>query len=127
MQMKDFLDLLSDSNKQGLIPTDQLVKLRLFSEYKQITGEDIRKYRQTDDGFVNSDGKKAVDIYKENLEKSSKVPAEFKGVAFDYFKEVEANALKYNLSEVPELTLSLEYQNGVVLLSGSTNSFHARV
>lgn len=92
-----FHNMLVDANRQGLVPTDQLAKLRLFNEFKQITGEDIREYRQTDDGFVNKDGKKTVDVYKEHLEKSTKVPAEFKGVAYDYYKEVEANAMKYNL------------------------------
>ena len=118
-----FHNMLVDANKQGLVPTDQLAKLRLFSEFKQITGEDIREYKQTDDGFVNKDGKMAVDVYKEHLEKSTKVPAEFKGVAFDYYKEVEANAMKYNLAEVSELTLTLEYQNGVVSLPGKAKRF----
>ena len=118
-----FHNMLVDANRQGLVPTDQLAKLRLFNEFKQITGEDIREYRQTDDGFVNKDGKKTVDVYKEHLEKSTKVPAEFKGVAYDYYKEVEANAMKYNLAEVPELTLTLEYQNGVVSLPGRVKGF----
>lgn len=72
---------------------------------------------------MNKDGKKTVDVYKEHLEKSTKVPAEFKGVAYDYYKEVEANAMKYNLAEVPELTLTLEYQNGVVSLLGRVKGF----
>ena len=118
-----FHNMLVDANRQGLVPTDQLAKLRLFSEFKQITGEDIREYKQMDDGFVNKDGKKAVDVYKEHLEKSNKVPAEFKGVAFDYYKEVEANAMRYDIAEVPELTLTLEYQNGVVSLPGGAKGF----
>ena len=122
-----FHNMLVDANKQGLVPTDQLAKLKLFSEFKQITGEDIREYKQTSDGFVNKDGKKAADVYKECLEKSTKVPAEFKGVAFDYYKEVEANAMKYNLAEVPELTLNLEYQNGVVSLPGKVKGFDVSV
>lgn len=118
-----FHNILADVNKQGLVPADQLAKLRLFSEFKQITGEDIRQYKQTDDGFVNKDGKKAVDVYKEHMEKSNKVPTEFKGAAFDYYKEVESNAMKYNLAEVSELTLTLEYQNGVVSLPDGVKGF----
>ena len=118
-----FHNMLVDANRQGLVPSDQLAKLRLFSEFKQITGEDIRDYKQTDDGFVNKDGKKAADVYKEHLEKSTKVPAEFKGVAFDYYKEVESNAMKYNLAEVQELTLTLEYQSGAVSLPGRVKGF----
>lgn len=118
-----FHNMLVDANRQGLVPSDQLAKLRLFSEFKQITGEDIREYKQTDDGFVNKDGKKAADVYKEHLEKSTKVPAEFKGVAFDYYKEVESNAMKYNLAEVQELTLTLEYQSGAVSLPGRVKGF----
>lgn len=122
-----FHNLLSDANNRGLVPPDQLVKLKLFNEFKQITGEDIRDYKQTKDGFVNNDGRKAVDIYKEHLEKSNNVPAEFKGAAFGYYKEVEAEALKYNLAEVPEVTLSLEYQNGAVIMPGTSRGFDVSV
>ena len=64
---------------------------------------------------------------KENLKKSNRVPAEFKGAALEYYKEVESNALKYDLAKVPELTLSMEYQNGIAILPEASSGFSASV
>ena len=118
-----FHNLLVDARNQGLVPADQLAKYRLYSEFKQMTGEDIRDYKQTADGFVNNEGKKAIDIYKEHLKTSDKVPVEFKGAALDYYKEVEMSALKYDLAKVPEIALSMEYQDGIAILPGAAGGF----
>lgn len=120
-----FSNLLYDLSKQSLIPTDQLSKWKLFSDFKNITGRDIRDFKQTPEGFFDKDGISARDIYLESLEHSNKVPAEFKGDAFKYFKELEKDALRYDISKVQNLTLSLEYINGDVRFSGETKSFNA--
>ena len=44
-------------------------------------------------------------------------------VAFDYFQIMKNNALKYDLKNTPDLTLSLEYQNGQIKLNGNKQRF----
>lgn len=122
-----FYNILYDSNKQGLIPNDQLSKWRLFSEFRNITGLDIRDFEQTKEGFISKEGQSANDIYKEALKYSSKVPTEFKGDTYDYFLRLEENAMEYNISEVQDLTLSLEYQNGYVKFPDGAGRFDISV
>ena len=41
-----------------------------------------------------------------------------KAAAKEYFQGLVNEAMKYNISEVPDLVLSMEYRNGEVYLSG---------
>lgn len=118
-----FFNLLYDSNKKGVLAKDQLAKWKLFNDFQNITGLDIRDFKQTEDGFIDKDGKSARDIYKDSLATTKKVPAEFKGDAYDYFVQLEQDAMKYDINEVKDLELSLEYQNGMVQLPGAKTSF----
>ncbi|MCQ2495506.1 MAG: DUF4885 domain-containing protein [Lachnospiraceae bacterium] len=122
-----FFNLLYDSNKRGLIPYSQHAKWKLFNDFKNITGKDISDFKQTDKGFVNSDGVDAKDVYKEALKTSNKVPEAFKGDAYDYFTNLESDALQYTIDEVPDLTLSLEYSNGGILMPGDRTSFDVSI
>mgnify|MGYP003291192121 CR=1 FL=1 len=122
-----FYNLLYNSSKQGKIANDQLSKWKVYSEFKNITGQDIRSFKQKENGFVNEKGESASDIYREALKTSKKVPAEFKGAAFDYFSELEKDAMKYDMSKVADLTLSLEYSNGAVKLDGDTGSLNMKI
>ena len=122
-----FYNLLYNSSKQGKIANDQLSKWKVYSEFKNITGQDIRLFKQKENGFVNEKGESASDIYRETLKTSKKVPAEFKGAAFDYFSELEKDAMKYDMSKVADLTLSLEYSNEPVKLDGDTGSLNMKI
>lgn len=124
---KLFFNLLYDSSKKGLIPSDQMAKWKLFSDFKNITGMDIRDFKQNTDGFVNSEGRYAKDIYKEALKGTKKVPAEFKGVAFDYYSQLEKDAMKYDIANVPDLSLSLSYKDGNIVMPGERQSFDMSV
>lgn len=120
---KLFYNLLYDASKQGLLPSDQRAKYLLSSEFYNITGLNISDFKQTDKGFVNDKGENAVDIYKEVLNSSTKVSEEFKGVSLGYFKHLVEDAMRYNISEVADLTLSLDYQNGNVEMHDKVKGF----
>ncbi len=113
-----FYNLLYDANKQGILPHDSLAKWKLYSNFKEITGLDITTFKQTEKGFVDNNGVTAKEIFKESLKSTTKVPAEFKGAAYEYFEQQEKEAMKYDISKVPDLNLSMEYRNGYVYLNG---------
>ena len=113
-----FYNLLYDANKQGILPHDSPAKWKLYSNFKEITGLDITTFKQTEKGFVDNNGVTAKEIFKESLKSTTKVPAEFKGAAYEYFEQQEKEAMKYDISKVPDLNLSMEYRNGYVYLNG---------
>ena len=112
-----FYNLLYDSDKSTL-PKDSLAKFRLYSDFKNITGLDIREFSQTDDGFFDSEGRNATDIYDEALNSTDKVSFQFRGIASNYFRTLVDDALKYDMDSTPDLTLSMEYRDGNVYLNG---------
>ena len=113
-----FHNMLTDANKRGLLPSDGFAKYRLFSDFKSVTGLDIRNFAQTATGFVDDEGRDATDVYAEALKTTDKVPAQFKDAANDYFQTLVADALRYDLATVPDLELRMEYRDGKVYLSG---------
>ncbi|WP_029546017.1 DUF4885 family protein [Selenomonas sp. AB3002] len=119
---KLFYNLLYDGTKQGTTPKDQLAKWGLWNNFQSVTGEDIRTYQQTADGFVNKNGEKARDIFKEGLKTTTTVPAQFKGAAYDYFLEQEKKAMQYDIASTADLTFSMIYQNATAILSPSSDS-----
>ena len=112
-----FYNLLYDSDKSTL-PKDSLAKFRLYSDFKNITGLDLREFSQTDDGFFDSEGRNATDIYDEALNSTDKVSFQFRGIASNYFRTLVDDALKYDMDSTPDLTLSMEYRDGNVYLNG---------
>lgn len=112
---KLFSNILREKNMTGEIPTDMLAKYLLMNDFESITGEDIRTYKQTEEGFINDKGKNALDVYKESLKNTDKVSACFKGAAFDYFNLLVSRAMNYDISKVNDLVLTAGYQNGVYL------------
>lgn len=115
-----FYNLLYDGAKQGTTPKDQRAKWSLWNNFQSVTGEDIRTYRQTADGFVNKNGEKARDIFKETLKTSTAVPSQFKEAAYDYFVEQEKKAMQYDIADTADLTLSMTYQNATAILTPSS-------
>jgi hypothetical protein len=121
-----FYNMLYNANKQGKIPEAVLLKYRLYSEFNQETGLDISDFKQTKDGLVNDKGEYARDIYKKALRNSEIVPAEFKGAAYEAFVENEKNLLQYDVESIPDLELSMEYQNGFVIFDDGDNGFDVK-
>lgn len=122
-----FYNLLYDGNRNKLIDKAQLSKWSIYSNFKQVTGLDIRNFNQSANGFVDNDGNLAKNLFKEALQTTSKVPKEFKNAAYDYFIQQENEVNKYNFSSTPELTLSLEYQNGEVKLQNASKNMDIEV
>ena len=79
---------------------------------------DIRDFSQTDDGFIDSEGRNSTDIYDEALNSTDKVSFQFRGIASNYFRTLVDDALKYDMDSTPDLTLSMEYRDGNVYLNG---------
>lgn len=121
-----FYNMLFNANKEGTVSEAERTKYLLYHNFYQETGLDIRQFTQTADGFVNENGEYARDLYKEGL-KTSTISAEFKGAAYDYFVSLEQKALRYDISKVPDLTLSMEYQSGIVMLENSEGQFDWKV
>ena len=121
-----FYNLLYDANKQRILPQDSLSKYRLYRDFYDVTGLDITAFKQTENGFFDGDGRNALDIYDErNSERKNMLP-EFRQMAKDYFKTLVDDAMKYNISDVPDLVLSMEYRNGEVFLYGEETHFDLR-
>lgn len=83
-----------------------------------MTGRDIRDAEQTKTGFLFEDGQDARDIYKKALQDSTSVPAEYKGAAYENFEKHVENALQYDMSQTPDLELSMSFEAGQAILGG---------
>ena len=68
----------------------------------------------------------ALDLYDEKNSKRMDIRPEFRQVAKDYFKILVDDAMRYNISEVPDLVLSMEYRNGEVFLYDEKTHFDLR-
>ena len=110
-----------------IIPgNDSMAKYRLYRDFYDVTGLDITSFKQTENGFFDGDGRNALDIYDENNSKRKNMLPEFRQMAKDYFKVLVDDAMKYNISEVPDLVLSMEYRNGEVFLYDEKTHFDLR-
>ena len=113
-----FSNLLYDANKQGIVPRNSLTKWKLYNNFKQVTGLDIEKFEQTENGFIDNEGRNAVDIYDKAIMEKKDMPSEHKVAAKEYFRTIVNDAMKYSIFEVPDLVLSMEYRNGEVYMNG---------
>ncbi len=113
-----FSNLLYDANKQGILPQNSLAKWKLYSDFKNVTGLDITTFKQTENGFIDKDGRDAIDIYDEAIRERKSMPVEHRTAAKEYFRKLVDDAMKYNISEVPDLVLSMEYRDGELYLNG---------
>ena len=112
-----FYNLLYDGSREGAHDRAELAKWSLWSNFERETGRDIRDFQQRKNGFFDKDGKNAVDIFADAVfAGGASVPKGFEAVAINYFYIQTREALKYDLASVPDLTLSLTYQNGEVRL-----------
>ncbi len=87
-------------------------KYRALKDFQNVTGLDLRDFRQVEDKFINKEGKNALDIYKEALKTTKSVPTEFKGNAYSYFDSLLQKMSKQRFSEIPDLNLSIGYKDG---------------
>lgn len=85
-----------------------------LKDFQNVTGLDLRDFKQAENGLINNDGTNALDIYKQALKTTKSVPAQFKANAYSYFESLLQKLSKDNFSEIPDLNLSIGYKNGML-------------
>ena len=101
--------LKSNSNS---ISNEVLVKYRALKDFQNITGQDLRDYKQVNNTLINNNGENALDVYKNALKTSDAVPTQYKGDAFNYFASKIENLISSNFANIPDLNLTIGYANG---------------
>jgi hypothetical protein len=94
------------------VDKDVLAKYRAASILREYADLDIRDFTQTEDGLVDKDGRNILDICKEAIKSTSKVPAQFKDDAYDNFAEQIKQITATDVSSIQDLYLSIGYENG---------------
>ena len=89
-----------------------LAKYRVASLLREYTDLDIRNFTQTKDGLIDGDGNNILDIFKKSIQKSSKVPSEFKEAAYDNFAGYVNQITKVDVNSIDDMYLSIGFENG---------------
>jgi len=100
-------------NSIGGVNVDKnvMAKYRAASMLREYTDLDIRDFTQTKDGLMDKDGNNILDIFKEKIKESSKVPLEFKNVAYDNFAEYIKQITATNVNSIEDMYLSIGFEN----------------
>ncbi|KAA6225008.1 MULTISPECIES: DUF4885 family protein [unclassified Campylobacter] len=110
-----FTHILQSLRFNGVnIDEDILNKFHLHRELVNITGFSLDDFHQENGQILNENGQNIIDIFNEYLETTDKVPNEFKGVAFSYFKSLVDSLANKDLNQIADLNLSIAYENGVL-------------
>ena len=89
-----------------------LAKYRAASMLKEYTDLDIRDFTQTKDGLIDKNGNNILDVFKKKIKESSKVPPDFKGVAYDTFAEYIKQITSTDVNNITDMYLSIGFENG---------------
>ncbi|TLS72451.1 DUF4885 domain-containing protein [Aliarcobacter thereius] len=111
----------NDENSQ--ISKERNDKKSIFHEIKEKTGYDLRDLENVDGKFLTKDGTDILEIYKEAMIKSDKVPEEFKGIMYEHFAKKLDDLAKNGFENVPDLVLSIDYKNGSFYDVGQSENF----
>ena len=87
-------------------------KYRALRNFKEITGEDLRTYSQTENGFVDSNGRNALDVYKKALETTDSIPSQFKGSALEVFSGNLQTFTEKDFASIPDMDLQIGFSDG---------------
>jgi hypothetical protein len=99
-------------NSSSAISSDARNKYLLMSEFYDATGQDLREYIQRDGGFYDKDGNNALDVFKNGLVESDTTQ---KGETYGYFQDLLRRVSHVDISNVPDMVLSIGYQSGVLM------------
>lgn len=110
-------------NSIGSVNVDKnvMAKYEAASFLREYTDLDIRDFTQTKDGLIDKDGNNILDIFKEEIKKSSKVPPEFKGAAYDTFAEYIKQITSTDVNSINDMYLSIGYENGQLKEMSNSN------
>lgn len=99
-------------SNRSRIDESVLDKYRAIHDFKEVTGEDLRTYSQTKDGFVDEKGRNALDVYKKALETTDSVPSQFKGAAYEVFSGNLKTLMGKDFASIPDMNLQIGFSNG---------------
>lgn len=99
-------------SNRSLIDESVMDKYRAIHDFKEVTGEDLRKYLQTKDGFVDEKGCNALDVYKKALETTDNILSQFKKVAFEVFSSNLNALMEKEFATIPDMNLQIGFSNG---------------
>lgn len=99
-------------SNRSRIDADVRDKYLAIRDFKEKTGEDLRTYRQTAEGFVDASGRNALDVYKAALKTTDSVPAQFKGVVLEVFSGNLQTLMNKDFDNIPDLVLQIGFSNG---------------
>lgn len=105
-----FCHILQSSS--GRISDDVKTKYHAVRDFRDITGLDLRTFSQTKDGFIDADGRNALDIYKDALKTTNRVPANFKGAALEVFTDKMTKLQNRNFVSIPDMNLIIGFSDG---------------
>lgn len=89
-----------------------LDKYRAMHNFKEVTGEDLRIYQQTKDGFVDSNRRNALDVYEKALETTNNIPTQFKDAALEVFSGNLQTLMSKDFANIPDMVLQIGFSNG---------------
>ncbi|MCM1286973.1 MAG: DUF4885 domain-containing protein [Clostridium sp.] len=102
-----------------------LAKYRAASMLREYTSLDIRNFIQTKDGLIDENGNNILDIFKKSIKEASKVPAEFKGAAYDVFEEYIKQITATDVNSIDDMYLSIGFENGQLKDMPNSNLINA--
>ena len=114
------------NSSSGSISDDVKLKYRALSSFKNVTGQDLRDYKQTESGMVNEKGENVLDVYRQALKESTAIPTEYKGDAYNYFAEQIEELLAKDFFSIPDLNLSIGYKDGALYNLTNENLMESR-
>lgn len=97
------------------IKNDIMLKYRALREFKAVTDQDIREYKQTKSGLVNEKGEKVLDVYQKALKECNKIPGRFKANAYSVFAESIKQLMLTDFAAIPDMNLSIGYKNEMLV------------
>ncbi|ADG94668.1 hypothetical protein Arnit_3020 [Arcobacter nitrofigilis DSM 7299] len=98
-------------------------KYDLIREMKDEIGYDLNDLSVVDGKFVTEDGTDVFDLYKESIRNGTSVPEEYKNIAIYSYGEDLKNLAKAGIDSIPDLVLSIDYENGSFYDVGQSKNY----
>lgn len=99
-------------SNRSRIDESAMDKYRAVRNFRDVTGEDLRTYSQTQDGFVDKNGRNALNVYEKALGTTDRVPSQFKMAAFELFSGNLQILMEKEFANIPDMNLQIGFSNG---------------
>lgn len=104
--------LYSASNGSSQVSDEKYNRFSVIRDTMDMTGYNLNDLKLVDGKFLTQEGIDIFEIYKENIKNSDQIPDQFKGLATSSYKKDLDNLAQNGFHSVPDLLLSIDYQNG---------------